>query len=273
MMLLALAGLPGPDGVAGFARRASMGAKDATSEVTARTGARFATTHWSVVFAAGHGGSAQASEALAELCRTYWYPLYAYSRRTGCSPEDAQDLTQGFFEHLLENRLLASADAAKGRFRSFLLQCLRNFMATEHAHATRQKRGGGQWVLSLDAAGAEARFGREMADPRTPELLYERNWALEVLDEAMLQVERDFAKSGRERTFQILRPRLQGEQNGFSHAALARELSTSEGTVRVMVHRLRRRYREVLNGVVLRTVSSPAEVEDELRHLLQVVQG
>ena len=233
----------------------------------------FPPTHWSVVLTAGHGRSGDAAEALAELCRTYWYPLYAYARRSGRSPEDAQDLTQGFFEHLLESRLVASADATRGRFRSFLLQCFRNFMAAEHAKATRQKRGGGQPILSLDAVGAEARFGRELAESRSPESLYERNWAFAVLEEAMLQVEREFAASGREHTFRTLRPHLQGDDNGLSYAAVAKKLSTSEETVRVMVYRLRRRYREVLHGVVLRTVSSPAEVEEELRHLLQVVQG
>ena len=160
----------------------------------------FPPTHWSVVLAAGQSGSADGAEALAGLCRAYWYPLYAYVRRTGRSPEDAQDLTQGFFEHLLESRLLASADAAKGRFRSFLRQCFRNFMAAEHARATCQKRGGGQPILSLDVVGAEARFGCEMADTRSPEVVYERNWALVVLDEAMLEVQREFAYSGANRT-------------------------------------------------------------------------
>jgi RNA polymerase sigma-70 factor (ECF subfamily) len=181
-------------------------------------------------------------------------------------------VTQAFFEHLLETRLVASAEATRGRFRSFLLQCFRNFMAAEHAKAMRQKRGGGRPILSLDAVGAEARFGREMTEKQTPEALYERNWALAVLDEAMLQLQREFASSGRERTFHALRPHLQGDDNGLSYAAVAEELSTSEGTVRVMVYRLRRRYREQLNDVVLRTVGSPAEVEGELQHLLHVLQ-
>jgi RNA polymerase sigma factor (sigma-70 family) len=242
-------------------------------ESRVRTAAQFATTHWSVVVAAGDSASPKAQEALEALCRRYWYPLYAYARRTGHSPEDAQDLTQGFFEHLLKSRLVASADAAKGRFRSFLLQCFRNFMGAEHAKATRQKRGGHQSLLSLDAAGAEARFVGEPADPHRPEQLYERNWALAVLDEALLQVQQEFATSGRERAFEVLRPHLQGEDEDLSYAASARKLATSEAALRVMVYRLRRRYREILNGVVLGTVDSPAEVEDELRHLLQVVQG
>jgi RNA polymerase sigma factor (sigma-70 family) len=250
-----------------------MGSNDATRESVARTTAEFATTHWSVVLAAGHAGSGDADKALTELCRIYWYPLYAYARRTGHSPEDAQDLTQGFFEHLLESRLVACADAAKGRFRSFLLQCFRNFTASEHARATRQKRGGGQAILSLDAEGAEARFAREVVDPHSPELLYERKWAHAVLDEAMRQVQREFSDSNREHTFQVLRPHLQGDDHCLSYTEVARELSIAEATARVMVYRLRRRYREVLHDVVLRTVSSPAEVEDELRHLLEVVQG
>lgn len=243
-----------------------------TGEQAERTATQFATTHWSVVLEAGHGGSTGAFEALAELCRTYWYPLYAYARSTGSSPEDAQDLTQGFFEHVLRSRLVASADAAKGRFRSFLLRSFSNFKATAHTRAARQKRGGEQTILSLDVAGAEAKFGRDLSDTHNPELLYERYWALAVLDEAMLQVEREFAASGRKRVFQALRPCLQGDENRVSHAAAAKELSTTEATVRVMVYRLRRRYREVLNEVVLRTVDSPTEVEEELRHLLQVVQ-
>lgn len=233
---------------------------------------RMPPTHWSAVLTAGQGNSSQAAAALAEFCRTYWYPLYAYARWKGRSPEDAQDLTQGFFEHLLESGLLASANAAKGRFRSFLLQCFRNFLATDHTRVIRQKRGGSQPVLSLDVAGAEARFGREVSDNRNPELIYEHNWALAVLDEVMRKTEAEFVASGREQTFGILRPHLQGDDTRMSHAAAARELGTSEGTVRVMVHRLRRRYRELLEGVLVRTVNSPAEVEEELRHLLQVLR-
>lgn len=238
-----------------------------------RVSADFPPTHWSAVFAAGDSAAPGAQEALENLCRAYWYPVYAFARRTGCSHDAAQDLTQGFFEHLLQTRLVAHADAAKGRFRSFLLQCFRNFMSREHIRATALKRGGGQIALSMDESAAAARFVAEMADPRSPELLYERNWALAVLDEAMRQLESEFVVGGRKRTFEILRPGLQGGDEDWSVAAAARELSTTEATIRVMVHRLRKRYREVLSGVVLRTVSSPAEVEEELRHLLEAVQG
>ena len=238
----------------------------------ARTAAQFATTHWSLVLAAGHGGSAEARPALAELCRTYWYPLYAYARHKGTPADAAQDLTQGFFEHFLEHQLVATADAAKGRFRAFLLRCFQNFAASEHARATRQKRGGGQPLFSLDAPGAEARFARELSDHHSPELLYERQWAVAVLDEAMRQLREEFASEGRQRIFDLLAPRLSGDRDGGACAELATQLGTTEGTVRVMTHRLRRRYRDVLNGVVLRTVSSPAEVSEELRHLLAVLR-
>lgn len=237
-----------------------------------RLSADFPPTHWSAVFAAGDNGAAKAA-ALAELCRTYWYPLYAYVRRTGRSHEVAQDLTQGFFEHLLASQLLATADAAKGRFRSFLLQCFRNYISTDYIRSTAQKRGGGQPVLSLDQGSATPGYVEEITDQRSPELLYERSWALAVLDETMRQLGREFAGTGRQRAFEALRPCLQGEGREWSAAAVAQELSTTEATVRVMVHRLRKRYREVLRGVVLRTVGSPAEVEDELRHLLRVVQA
>jgi RNA polymerase sigma-70 factor (ECF subfamily) len=226
-----------------------------------------------VVLAAGDSASPDYSEALEKLCRTYWFPLYADARRAGHSAEDAQDLTQSFFMHLLNSRLVASADAARGRFRSFLRQCFRNFSVAEHAKATTRKRGGGQPIFSLDAVEAEARFGRELADPRNTEQAYERDWALAVLEETMCQVREEFAQSNRLHTFEVLRLHLEAEDDGPSYAVSAGKLGTTEGTVRVMVHRLRRRYREVLNEVVLRTVGSPGEVDEELRHLLRAVQG
>lgn len=239
---------------------------------TRPSAAQFATTHWSLVFAAGHGASAEARGAMAELCRIYWYPLYAYARQKGAAPEAAQDLTQGFFEHLLEHDLVASAEAARGRFRAFLLRCFKNFTASEHARATRQKRGGGQPLLSLDAPGAEERFARDLSDPCDPEVLYEKRWALAVIEEALRQLRAAFAAEGKERAFALLAPRLSGARDGAPSAELARELQTTEATVNVMVHRLRRRYREVLQGVVLRTVDSPIEVEEEMRYLLAVLQ-
>ncbi|MCZ7641322.1 MAG: hypothetical protein M5U12_37860 [Verrucomicrobia bacterium] len=233
---------------------------------------QFATTHWSLVFAAGHGGSAEARQAMAELCGIYWYPLYAYARHKGTSADAAEELTQGFFEHLLAHDVVASAVAARGRFRAFLLRCFQNFAASEHARATRVKRGGGRPLLSLDVPGVEARVARQLADPRDPEQLYERHWALAVLEEAMRQLREAFAAEGRARAFELLAPRLSGERDGTSAAEVAQQLGTTESSVNVMVHRLRRRYREVLYRVVLRTVDSPTEVQEELRHLLRVLQ-
>ncbi len=226
-----------------------------------------------MVHVAGQGKATEAEQALAELCRVYWYPLYAYARRLGHSSEDAKDATQGFFEHVLESRLLATADPAKGRFRSLLLHSFRNFLSGEHLKAISQKRGGKQLLYSLDAAGAEARFGQELADARNPELLYERNWALALLGEAMHRIQHEFARSGREQLFQALRPHLQGDERALPYSTLARKLATSEASVRVMVYRIRRRYRELVLEVLRSTVSNPAEIEDELRHLLQIVQS
>jgi RNA polymerase sigma factor (sigma-70 family) len=251
----------------------SMAAEHEQTEAAAQTAAQFATTHWSLVSAAAHGGSTAARRALADLCQIYWYPLYAYARHRGLAADTARDLTQGFFEHLIEHQIVASADAAKGRFRAFLLACFKNFMASEHARATRQKRGGGQPVFSLDAPGAEERFGRELADHASPEVLYERRWAVAVLDEAMRRLRQEFVTAGRERTFELLSPRLEADRDGASIADLAAQLGAKEGTVRVMVHRLRRRYRDLLHLVVLRTVATPAEVTDELRHLFQVLEA
>jgi RNA polymerase sigma-70 factor (ECF subfamily) len=226
-----------------------------------------------LVLAAGHGGSAVAREAMAQLCQLYWYPLYAYARRQGADADAARDLTQGFFEHLLEHELVARAEASRGRFRSYLLQCFKNFASSERARARREKRGGGDLILSLDVPGMEQRFAGDLADGRDPESLYERQWALAVVEEALRRLRQEFVVAGRERTFTALAPRLTGDPDGVSSRELARELGTTEGTVDVMVHRLRRQYREALSAVVLRTVASPAEVEEELRYLLRVLQA
>lgn len=233
----------------------------------------FPPTHWSVVLTACHGGSADAAAALAELCRIYWYPLYAFARRQGHSAEEAQDLTQGFFEHLIESHLVDSADAAKGRFRSFLLQCFKHYRVTERVRASRRKRGGGRPLLSLDAEDGEVRFARELADRRDPEALYERNWALALVNAALERLADQFARSGRRRAFDLLSPFLHGDADSPRQAAVALELATTEATVRVMVHRLRRRYRELLRQLVTQTVGSPVEVDEELRNLLRILQS
>jgi len=232
----------------------------------------FPTTHWSVVLAAGHARSSAAEAALAEFCRAYWYPLYAYARRSVRTPADAQDLTQGFFGHLLQSQILARAEAGKGRFRSYLLGCFQNYIASDHARSTAQKRGGECPAFSLDAQEAEARFGRELVDRHSPETLYEKSWALAVIDQAFGLLEAEVRRSGRAPLFEALCPFLQGDSAATSYVAVARNLGTSEGTIKVTVHRLRRRYRDLLRAVVARTVDSPTEVEEELRHLMQVLQ-
>jgi RNA polymerase sigma-70 factor (ECF subfamily) len=233
----------------------------------------FPPTHWSVVFTAGHGGSTDAADALADLCRTYWYPLYAFARREGHPPEDAQDLTQGFFEHLIETHLVGAADEARGKFRTFLLRCFRHHIASEYARSGRRKRGGGWPLVSLDAGDGEARFAREVADRRDPETLYERNWAVALVNAALDGLAQEFERSGRGRVFEILSPFLHGDPDSPPQVAVATELATTEATVRVMVHRLRRRYRELLRQRVAQTVGSPVEVEEELRHLMGVLQN
>lgn len=234
--------------------------------------AAFPPTHWSVILKAAEGGSGEGAAALEEMCRAYWYPLYAYCRRDGCSAEDAQDLTQAFFEHLLQTRLLAGVDSTKGRFRSFLLQCFRNHVASDRARARTQKRGGGRGLLSLDVGEAEQRFARELSRAGEPELAYDRDWALAVLDEALNRLRQHFEQTGRGRVFEVLRPFLSGEPVDRSYASVAAELGATVGSIRVMVHRLRQRYRAALRGVVTATVADPGSTDEELRYLLKTVR-
>lgn len=223
------------------------------------------------MLAAGHGGSVDAAAATADLCGAYWYPLYAYARRQGASPADAEDLTQGFFEHLLRDRVLESAEAARGRFRNFLLRCFQNYCASTWQRSRTDRRGGGAVAWSLDAADAEQRFAREARDHHDPEALYHRNWALALLEDALNRLQRECVLAGRAAVFEALAPRLQGD-DGASIGAAAVALNADERTVRVMLHRLRNRYRALLRELVARTVGSPDEVEEELQHLKQVLR-
>jgi RNA polymerase sigma-70 factor (ECF subfamily) len=227
----------------------------------------FATTHWSVVLMAGSAGSTSAEAGLSALCRTYWFPLYAFARRLGHSPPDAQDLTQGFFARLVETRLVSKADAEKGRFRSFLLGAFKHFISHERQRAAAQRRGGGETPLSLDALEAEALFSRDLATHLTPDAQFDRSWAMAVLEEASQIMEAEFKETGRGPLFEKLFPCVQGDSGTQSYAEIAAALGTTEGTIKVTVSRMRQRYREVLGSVVSQTVASPAEVEDELREL------
>ncbi|MGD0091954.1 MAG: sigma-70 family RNA polymerase sigma factor [Planctomycetota bacterium] len=229
-------------------------------------GARqFATTHWSVVLAAGRGDSPQARDALGRLCQAYWYPLYAYARRQGSSAQDAQDLTQEFFARLLEKDGLAGV-AGVARFRAYLLAAFKHFLSNERDRAQAQKRGGAVSALSLDARDAESRYSAEPSGGATPEKLFERRWALELLDRALVRVEGEYNQAGKRELFEALQPCLAG--GGVAQAQIAAELKLSEGAVKVAAHRLRRRYREVLRAEIGDTVAQPGEIEDELRVLM-----
>ena len=231
----------------------------------------FATTHWSVVLAAGQSDSLHAAAALEQLCRTYWYPLYAYVRRRGYSPADAQDLTQEFFARLLERKSFSSADPARGRFRTFLLQALEHFLANEWKSAHRLKRGGAAPCLPLDAAEAAQRYANEPATTLTPERVYEKRWAMTLLEQVLAALEREYAEAGKSRVFEELAELLWGKDASTSYALIGERLGMTEGTARGAMHRLRERYRERLRAEVAHTVAEPAEVEEELRYLITVV--
>jgi RNA polymerase sigma factor (sigma-70 family) len=235
------------------------------------TAATFATTHWSVVLAAGQSADAQASEALEQLCRTYWYPLYAFVRRQGRSPEDAQDLTQGFFAHLLRKDFLSGVGPEKGRFRSFLLACLKHFLADEWEKARTAKRGGNCPEMRLELAGAEGRYQLEACVEADAESLYERRWALDLLDQVLNRLRHEAVASGREAVFNELQGSLLGERSTETYVQLGARLSMSETAVKVTVHRLRQRYRELLREEIAHTVTRPDEIDEEMRYLFEVV--
>jgi RNA polymerase sigma-70 factor (ECF subfamily) len=231
----------------------------------------FVTTHWSVVLAAGQGDTTHARDALAHLCKTYWYPLYAYARRRGCSPPDAQDLTQEFFARLLEGNWVAEADRQRGRFRSFLLSAMKHFMANQWNKAQAQKRGGGQPILSLDEDFAEHRYRLEPAEKATPESLFERGWALTLLEGVLARLEEEYRRAGKQAWMEAMRPALTTDRGAIGYAGMAQTLGITETAARVAVHRLRQRYREFIRAEVAGTVASPEEVEAEMRHLFQVL--
>jgi len=232
-----------------------------------RGDARFPTTHWSIIIAAGSPESPRYREALETLCREYWFPLYAFLRRRGYGPDDAQDHTQGFFAHMLEKQDLCRADPNRGRFRSFLLAMLKHFAADAREQAQAQKRGGGKRVISLDVAEAEARYAAEPAHQLSPEKLFERSWALTVLGRTMTRLRQDMAAGDKSVLFEHLKAHLGGRTNAVPYRELAARLNMSEGAIKVAMHRLRKRYRELLREEVAQTVSAPDQVEDEIRAL------
>jgi RNA polymerase sigma factor (sigma-70 family) len=233
----------------------------------------FPVTHWSVVLSTSAAEPRKAAEAMEKLCRAYWYPLYAFTRRLGYAPADAQDLTQDFFVHLLETGLVAKADAREGRFRSWLLVSMKHFIAHARERIQAQKRGGCCVIVPWNTEEAEDRLARERATDATPESLYERNWALIVLEQALNLLHTEFAQTGRTPLFDHLRGFLEGDKDGGTYAEAASRLGTTEGTIKVTVNRMRQRYRELLRAVVAHTVSNPPEVEAEMRHLVTVLRG
>ena len=232
------------------------------------TAAGFHTTHWTVVLAAKDGGGTAAPEALARLCSTYWYPLYAFIRHLGCSPHQAEDSTQEFFHHFLKRNSLAHVQQGAGKFRSFLLACLKNFLANERDRAQTQRRGGGHEIVSLDGATAETRYSMEPIDPRTPEDVFERRWALAVLEQTMVELERECAAGEKAASFRELQGFLPGGGGTVSRAELAAKRGVSVAAIDVAIHRLRQRFGNLLREQVRKTVSSESEIEDELRYLI-----
>jgi RNA polymerase sigma-70 factor (ECF subfamily) len=239
-----------------------------------RSGSRhewFVTTHWSVVLASRRSDSTQARAALEKLCQIYWYPLYAFVRRLGHRSYDAEDLVQGFFERCLEKNYLNAADQAKGRLRSFLLLALKRFLANERDKACTRKRGSGHIPVALDALSAEARYALEPTDRLSADKLYERRWALTLLETVLARLEHEQAAAGRLAGFEQLKECLTSGGRGEPYAQLAAKLGMTEGAVKVAVHRLRQRYRQLLEEEIAHTVASPDEVIEERRYLLSVL--
>ena len=231
----------------------------------------FTTTHWSVIVTAANTSAPDAHQALEKLCQTYWYPLYAYVRRQGHSPEDAQDLTQEFFARFLEKKYFRLASPARGRFRTFLLTALKNFLINEWDRARAAKRGGGAPHVSMELLTAEDLYSREPSHDLTADKIYERSWAMAVLDQARARLQAEYKAQGKGERFAQLESFLPGEESALSYGEAARQLGVPEGTIKSDVHRLKQRYRELLRSEIANTVSTAGEVNDELRHLIHAV--
>jgi RNA polymerase sigma-70 factor (ECF subfamily) len=237
------------------------------SQFASASAGRFATTRWSVIAAAQASASPQAQEALALLCGTYWYPLYAYIRSQGYSADQSQDLTQGFFAELIEQHRLEVVDRTRGKFRSFLLTACKNYLAHERDRARAQKRGGGRRFVSLDFADGEARYRAETTQAQTPEKLFARDWALTLLDQVLRRLRDEFAYKGKTQLFERLRVFLLGDSHALPYGQVAQELGMTEGAVKVAAHRLRQRLRELVCEEIARTVDDSENIEDEIRAL------
>ncbi len=224
----------------------------------------FATTHWTVVLAAGKRSTPQSNRALEELCRAYWFPLYAYVRRRGHSKEDAEDLTQAFFARFLEKNYLGALDSEKGKFRAFLLASLKHFLANEWDRSHRQKRGGDATHLSLDWKTADTQFQIAITTEPSPDKAYDREWALALLEKVVSSLHAECAADGREKQFDELKIFLTAGKGALPYSAAANSLGLEEGAVRTAVHRLRKRYRQLLREEISQTLADPAQVDEEM---------
>lgn len=235
--------------------------------------ARFATTHWSLVLAAGGPATPVAQEALATLCQQYWYPLYAYARRNGCPGDQAEDLVQAFFVRLLEKHSLRHARAERGKFRSFLLVAFKHFVVNEYDRARAAKRGGGAPIATFDVSSGERRYALEPRDDVTPETLYEQRWAQTLIARVQVRLRGVFVRAGKGALFEQLKDFVTGEESNVTCRELASALGMSEGAVRVAIHRLRRRFRDLLRDEITHTVEDPAEIDEEIIFLLATVSA
>ena len=231
------------------------------------TAAQFSATHWSIVLAAGQADDTRRTEALEKLCRAYWYPLYAFVRRQGHDPADAQDLTQEFFSRLLAKNYLSTVEPDRGKFRNFLLIALKHFLADQWDRVRAQKRGGGQKFISLDEQTAETRYHLEPRDEMSPEKVYERRWALTLLEQVLARLRQEHVLAGKSELFDQLRLFITGDRGEISFADAATKLGTTEGAAKMAVQRMRQRYRELLRAEIADTVERPEEIDEELRCL------
>ncbi len=231
----------------------------------------FATTHWSVVLAAGERNNSEAAAALEALCRAYWYPLYVFVRREGHTPENAQDLTQDFFYRLLEKDYIGNADRRRGKFRTFLLVSLKHFLINEWKRSGRLKRGGALIAFSFDSEEVEERYSAEQMDASDPVHSYDRQWAVALIEQVLSRLRGEYGAADKAELFTALKAFVWGETDVASYAEIGRRLNLSEGNVKVAVHRLRQRFREVLRAEVAQTVNRPEDVEEELRYLIGVL--
>jgi RNA polymerase sigma factor (sigma-70 family) len=244
-----------------------------SSQETGSPGDIFATTHWTVVLAAGQRSTPQSDHALEELCRTYWFPLYAYVRRHGHTKEDAEDLTQEFFARFLGKNYLAGLSAERGRFRAFLLAALKHFLANEWDKSRRQKRGGGVTPLSLDWQTADTQFQIAATAEPSPDRAFDREWAVTLLAQVIERLRAECEADGRAKQFAGLKIFLTAGKGELSHADAAQKLGLEETSVRVAVHRLRKRYRQLLRDEIARTLADAADVDEEMRALFGAFGG